>query len=151
MPSNQRPSTDDPAMVDPRAPRFGQGITASLLIAAIALRESLLVYLVAVILATSVLSGWRVDLHGLLWRTVGARLVGSPLEPEPAAPHRFAKLLGATGTTFATGLLLIEFTFLGFAVAGLIAVLAGLAAVSGLCLGCMMYRQVSVLHRLDIV
>ncbi|MFW6153259.1 MAG: DUF4395 domain-containing protein [Halobacteriota archaeon] len=144
-------TTGHRAMVDPRAPRFGQGLTASLLVVGIALVEPMVVYLVAVVLVTSVLTGWRVDLYGLLWRYAARRLVTTPVDPEPAAPHRFAKLLGATGTTLATGLLLVDLPLLGFAIAGVIAVLAGLAAVSGLCLGCKMYRQVSTLRRLDIV
>lgn len=138
-------------MVDPRAPRFGQGITASLLLVGVALWEPVLVYLVAAILLVSLISRWRVDLYAILWRHVGRRAFSTPAKPEPAAPHRFAKLLGATGSTLAAVVLLIDLPIIGFAIAAIIGVLAGLAAVSGLCLGCMMYKQVSVLRQHDVV
>lgn len=144
---------DDQALarVDPRAPRFGQGLTASLLLVAIALEQPALVYLVAVILGVAVVSGWRLDVYALLWRHGVRRIVASPSTREGAPPHRFAKLLGATGSVTASLLLFAGFTGAGYVIALLIALLAGLAAVTGLCVGCKMYSQVSYLHRHDIV
>lgn len=136
--------------VDPRAPRFGQAITATFLLIGFALGAPIFVYAVAVILATSVLSGWRLDLYGFLWRTVASRFV-DPAPPEPAAPHRFAKLVGATGTVLASALILADLELAGFLVALGIAAAAGLAATTGICLGCRMYRSVSLFRRLDVV
>jgi len=79
------------------------------------------------------------------------RLLGPPGTREPAAPHRFAKILGATGTTAATAFLIAGFTTVGFAIAAIVGLLAALAALTGLCVGCKMYRQVSFLHHHDIV
>lgn len=138
------------ALVDPRAPRFGQTITATGLLAGIVLQLPAFVLAVAVLLVVPVLSGWRIDPYGLLWR----RLVGpalEPEEPEPAAPHRFARLLGAVGTTLASVLILADVPLAGYAVAGAVALAAGLAAVTGICLGCRMYRGVSIFRRLDVV
>lgn len=141
----------EPRRVDPRAPRFGQAITATLLAVGVVLSEPLLVYLVAGILVLAVVSQWRIDLYALLWRHGASRLVERPTDMEAAAPHRFAKLLGATGTTVAAGLLAAGAPVAGFAIAGIVAVLAGLAATTGLCLGCKMYRQVSFLRRHELV
>lgn len=144
--------------VDPQAPRFGQVITASALVVGIALGEPLFVLAVAVILGTAVLSGWRLDLYATLWRRVMVRIVGPPTEREPAAPHRFAKLLGASFTTIATVLLYAApvvdvpaLSLAGYAVAGLVALLAAVAGIGDYCIGCKMYRQVGFFRRLDVV
>lgn len=146
------PDTDaaDPPLVDPRAPRFGQAITASALGLGVVLQVPALVYVIAVILVVAVVSRWRLDLYAVLWRHGVSTLV-EPTTPEPAAPHRFAKLLGATGTALASGLLLAGVPLVGYVVAGLVALAAGLAATTGICLGCRMYRSVSFFHRLDVV
>lgn len=150
--------TANVTLVDPRAPRFGQAITATGLVLGIALREPLFVVAVAVVLAVSFLSGWRLDLYGFLWRNAVLPVVGPPAEREPAAPHRFAKLMGAGFTVLASAALLgaslvdePTLALAGYAVAGLVAALAGLAAATDICLGCKMYQQVSFFRRLGVV
>lgn len=151
-------STVGVALVDPRAPRFGQAITTMGLVLGIALQEPLFVLAIAVVLNVSLLSGWRLDLYGFLWRNVMLPLVGRPEEREPAAPHRFAKLMGAAFTGIASVLLFAApalsmpvLSLVGYAVAGMVAVLAGIAAVADICVGCRMYRQVSFFRRLGVV
>lgn len=148
---HQSASTGAPAdstvtLVDPRAPRFGQSITATLLLVGVVFGELVLIYAVTAILGLAVLSRWRLDPYRLLWQTAIIPVVGRPDEPEPAAPHRFAKLLGAAGTTLATLALLTGFSTLGLAIATAVGLLASLAATTGICLGCRMYRQVSFLR-----
>jgi hypothetical protein len=145
-------------VVDPRAPRFGQTITTLGLVGGIALREPLLVYAISAILVVSALSRWRLDLYGFLWRNAMRRVLGGPDETEAAAPHRFAKLLGAVFTAVASVLLLAggyagvsSVVIAGYAVAGSVAVLAFAAASFDYCLGCKMYRQVSFFRRLGWV
>lgn len=153
------PGAGRPAdVVDPRAPRFGQGITTLGLAAGIALQEPAFVYAITAILVVAAVSRWRVDLYSFLWRRLAIRAVGEPAEREPAAPHRFAKLVGATFTAVASGLLVLgtaSGTGLlvtgGFLVAALVAVLAGIAAVLDICVGCRMYEQVSYFRRLGWV
>ena len=138
-------------LVDPRAPRFGQAITATLLLAGVGLGVPALVYAVAGILGVAVVSRWRVDLYAVIWRRLVIPLVGPPDKHEPAAPHRFAKLLGATGSVVASGLLVTGLAILGYSIALAVGLLAALAATTGLCLGCRMYRQVSVLRRRGVL
>lgn len=140
--------------VDPRAPRFGQSITALGLGAGIVLQRPALVFAITAILVVSAVSKWRLDLYGFLWRTVVIRVVDEPTERDAAAPHRFAKLLGAVFTTVASVLLVggtvagVGWSSLaGYAVASLVAVLAAVAAVFDYCIGCRMYRQVSFFRR----
>jgi hypothetical protein len=139
--------------VDPRAPRFGQGITASVLLAAVVAHEPLLVVAVAVLLSTAVASRWRVDLYATLWR----RLVTPRLPPsgttEAATPHRFSKLLGAAFTLVASPLVLAGGApaVVGYTLAAVVAALAAIAATTGFCLGCRLYGQVRLVQRLDLV
>lgn len=144
--------------VDPRAPRFGQLNTATLLIIGILIQAPSVVALVAVILGTAVLSNWRIDLYTVLWRRIIVHIVGRTAESEPAAPHRFAKLLGAGFTTMATILLLAgiytgapTLFLLGYGAAGIVAVLAAVSGIGDYCVGCKLYEQVAFFHRLKIV
>lgn len=139
------------AMVDPRAPRFGQTLTTLGLAAGVVVGEPLLIAFVAVVLSTAVLSGWRVDAWAFLWRRIAIPVVGPPAEREPAAPHRFAKLLGAVGTTLSVVAIAAGVPLVGYGIAVAVATAAGLAAVTDICLGCRMYRQVSVVRRLGLV
>lgn len=145
-------------VVDPRAPRFGQGITTLGLVAGIALQEPAFVYAITAVLVVAAVSGWRIDAYSFLWRRVLIPVVGKPAERESAAPHRFAKLMGATFTAAASGLLLVGsasgaglLVAGGFALAGVVAVLAAVAAVLDICVGCRMYEQVSFFRRLGWV
>jgi hypothetical protein len=144
------PSVDT---VDPRAPRFGQAITGTLTAAAVAFQEPLLVATVALVLGVAVLSNWRADAYGFLWRRIVVPLVGPAETREPASPHRFAKLVGAAFTVVATPLVLVggPIAIAGYALAGLVSVLALLGATTGFCLGCRMYEEVSTFRRLGIV
>ena len=71
-------------LVGPPAPRFGQAITATLLLAGVGLGVPALVYAVAGILGSSVVSRWRVDLYAAIWRRLVIPLAGPPDEREPA-------------------------------------------------------------------
>lgn len=143
--------SSDVTLVDPRAPRFGQTLTTLGLGGAVVLDFPPLLYATAFVLVAAVASGWRLDLYAALWRTLLVPIVGAPAEREPASPHRFARLLGAVGATLASVLVLAEFSLLGYVVAGAVAVLAALAASTGICLGCRMYRQVAFFRRLNVV
>lgn len=149
--SSERSVTSAPERVDPRAPRFSQAITATGLLAGALLGEPLLVFAIAAVLVTAVASEWRLDLYGLAWKRGARRIVDPPAEFESAVPHRFAKLLGAVGTTLASLALLAGFYAVGYALAVAVGLLAALGATTGLCLGCKLYRQVSYFQRLGVL
>ncbi|MFW6384554.1 MAG: DUF4395 domain-containing protein [Halodesulfurarchaeum sp.] len=136
--------------VDPLAPRFGQAITATGLLVGILFEMPVLIGAVAIVLLSAVASGWRINLYGIAFRNLVRPLVGAR-EPEPAVPHRFATLVGASGTTLASGSILLGYPLVGYVIAGGVAIAAGLAAITGFCLGCRMYRQVSYFHRRSLV
>lgn len=138
-------------MVDPRAPRFGQSITALGMVAFVATGNPLPLFAVAAVLVVSVLSNWRLDLYGFVWRTAVVPVVGKPDEPEPASPHRFAKLMGAAFTATASLLWLADFTLAATAVAAVVGALAFVAAALDICVGCRMYSQVKFFRDLGVV
>lgn len=143
--------TSSVAMVDPRAPRFGQSITTLGMVAFVATGNPLPLFAVAAILVVSVLSNWRLDLYGVVWRNAMIPIVGTPDQPEPASPHRFAKLMGAGFTAAASLLWLANFPFAATVVAAVVGTLAFVAAALDLCVGCRMYSQVKFFRDLGVV
>ena len=145
------PAADGVVLVDPRAPRFGQAVTALGLLAGLVIQAPAFVFAIAVVLNAAVLTRWRLHPYRLAWRYAVAPVVGAPEAPEPAAPHRFATLLGAVGTALASLALLAGVPLVGYALAGAVALAAGLGATTGFCLGCHAYRSVALVRRLDLV
>lgn len=145
--------TADSSLVDPRAPRFGQALTATLAATALVFLDPLPVLVLALVLGTAVVSRWRVDAWAALWRHVAVPLVGPPSEREPAAPHRFAKLVGAAFTGVAAPLVLVggSSALAGYALVLAVAVLAAIGATTGFCLGCRLYQQVGFFRRAGLV
>jgi hypothetical protein len=123
----------DVATVDPRGPRFGRAVTATLAGAGVVLAEPLLVAAVAGLLGTAVLSRWRIDVVAMGWRRLAVPIVGASAEREPATPHRFAKFVGAVLTVTATPLLLVggSLATVGYPLAAVVTVLAALGATTG--------------------
>jgi len=76
--SQSAASADGFDLVDPRAPRFGQTLTAGGLTAGVALAEPLFVFGITAVLVLSVVSRWRLDLYGFLWRSLAPSVVGAP-------------------------------------------------------------------------
>lgn len=138
-------------LVDPRAPRFGQAVTASGLLLGVLLQAPAFVFAIALVLNAAVWSRWRLHPYSLLWKHVVGPALDAPDEPEPAAPHRFATLIGAIGTGVASLAFLAGFPLVGYALAVGILLPAALGATTGFCLGCHMYRSVSLFRRLSIV
>lgn len=128
-------------MVDPRQPRMAQGITGAVALAGFLLDLPAVLPVLAAILAAASLLGPRANVYAWIFRAlrrIGA--VGPPRELEEAAPPRFANTVGfvvlgaATTARYAFGL-----EGVAWALGLLVAALALLAAVTGLCVGCELY------------
>lgn len=144
--------------VDPRAPRFGQAITAGFALGAVVLGTPWLVYALAVLLVVPVATRWRVDPYRFLYQRVVRRFISPPAETESALPHRFARVVGAFLTAPAAGVLLVAgvtgatpLAWVGYGLAALVGALALLGAATGFCLGCRMYRSVGRFRRLGLL
>jgi thiol-disulfide isomerase/thioredoxin len=129
----------DVDVIDAHAPRFAQATLASLLVLAFATRWWPLVALLAAQWAIGLVLGRRYCVPCLLYFEVVQPLLGEgPIED--ARPPRFANLLGALVMGAATIMFVAGVGVVGWALALLVASLALVAAVAGVCVGCEVYR-----------
>jgi hypothetical protein len=129
----------DTDVIDARAPRTNQAIVGTLSLVAFATGWWAILALLAAQLAIGLTFGRRYCLPCLLYfEVIQPRLGEGPFED--SRPPRFANtvgvvFLGAASVAHAAGLVTI-----GWALGLIVAALALLAAVTGLCVGCEMYR-----------
>lgn len=155
----KRPRTADPYgdldVIDARAPRFNQATIGLLALVSVVTGWWPLLAVLAAQLAIGLTFGRRYCLPCLAYfELVQSRFGEGPIED--ARPPRFANLIGVVflgAASLAHGL---GFATLGWALALLVAGLALLAAATGLCAGCEIYRLGARLrgirsHRLDHV
>ena len=129
------------ARIDVNVPRFNQAMVAALVGIAFVLQWWPLVAGVAVVLGLTRLGGARWGVFTQLYlRLVRPRLKGA-IETEPAAPPRFAQLLGAAFLGAATLAFILNWAVVGWAVALVVFVLAALAATTRICVGCLIYER----------
>lgn len=137
------PRTADPyrdlAVIDARAPRLNQLLTGLLALAALLTGAWPLVALAAVQLSTGLLLGRRFCLACRIYFGLVQPVLGEgPVED--ARPVKFANQVGATFLWASTLAHLAGLPLLGNVLAGIVAALALLAASTGFCAGCALYR-----------
>lgn len=94
----------------------------------------------AVAMVLSVLGGPRWSLFGRLYnQVIRPAFKIAPGRPEAAAPHRFAETIGAGFLVIATICFLLGATAVGWALALVVAALAAVNWLAGICVGCQMY------------
>jgi hypothetical protein len=134
------PSTPGPRHIDPRGHRFGAGLSVLVLAAGFFAGAPLVVPFIAVALGVSAFFGTRYSILGRPWPVVRRLLrLGPPRELESEYPPRFAQLLGWVGLTLAAGLFALGSPAAGWLLAGGVAALQTVLAVTGYCLGCRLY------------
>jgi hypothetical protein len=129
-------------LIDPRAPRFGQGVVGAGALLAFALDAPLALPILALLLAAGALLGPSANPLAILWRRalVPALKLGAPARLKDAAPVRFAQLVGFGFLAAASvALLVLSAPLAGWALTLLVAALALLAAVTDICVGCEVY------------
>jgi len=129
----------DTDIIDARAPRFNQTIVATVSLLGVGLGWWPLLGVLAAQLALGLRFGRRYCVVCVLYfELVQPRFGEGPLED--SRPPRFANLLGAIFLTIATVAYVVGATVIGAAFGLLVAALAALAAVTGFCVGCEMYK-----------
>ena len=129
----------DTDVIDARAPRTNQAIVGTLSLLAVLTGGWGILAAVALQLAIGLTFGRRYCLPCLLYfELIQPRLGEGPIED--SRPPRFANVVGvaflsASSVAYATGLILA-----GQVLGGIVAALALLAATTGLCVGCEIYR-----------
>lgn len=126
-----------PATVHPMAPRFAQAITGVLCVEGIVFDQPAAI-VAALALVVVALVAPRYSPVGWVFRQVAR-----PSDRmEPAAPTRFSQVLAVLFLTASAVLLLTGFETAGWVLAGMVAALALLSAITGICVGCEIYRVV---------
>ena len=128
--------------VHPLQPRFAQAITGVLCLEALLLDTPAAV-VVALVLVVLSLAGPRWSPVGWLFQ----RIAPPPRELEPAAPVRFSQFLAAAFLSVALVLLVAGLALAGWILVGLVAALALVSAISGVCIGCEVYRLLLATRR----
>ncbi len=125
-----------PAAVHPAAPRFSQAITGMLCLEAVIFQTQAVVVIAAVFIALALI-GPRWSPVAYLFTLVPAR----PAELEPSRPVRFAQLMAISMLVVAIALLYAGASTAGWTITGLVAAVALFSAISGICIGCIAWKQ----------
>ena len=128
-----------PRPIDPRGPRFNQAVLAGGLLAGFLADVRAVVPLFAVALALGAAFGPRFGPFLRLYAEVIAPRLGPPAVLEDPRPPRFASAVGVAFLIAATVAFAAGAPGLAWALAVVVAALAGLAATTGLCIGCELY------------
>jgi hypothetical protein len=125
-------------LLDPRGVRFTAALTSLVLVLVLVTGSGWLALAQAVVFALTA----AVPAHGpygLLYRAFVAPRLGPPTEREPAAPMRFAQMVGLVFALGAAVAYLAGATVLGATLTAVALGAAFLNAAFGLCLGCEVY------------
>lgn len=128
-----------PPPIDPRGPRTNQAVLAVGLAAGFLAGWWPIAPLFALVLAPGALLGPRYGPVLRLYAALVRPRLGPPTELEDPRPPRFAALLGTLFLAGATVAFLAGASLVGWALTLAVAVLAALAAATGLCIGCELY------------
>jgi len=135
----------DLRVIDARAPRFNQAVVGLLSLAGVLTGWWPLFALPALQLVLALAFGRRWCLACLLYfELVQPRLGEGPLED--SRPVRFANQVGATFLSAATLAGALGWSTIALVLGGMVAALALLAATTGLCVGCLMFKGLARLR-----
>jgi hypothetical protein len=130
---------DDTGVIDARAPRFNQATVGVVAVIALLTGWWWLYGLLALQLILGLLLGRRWCLPCVFYfEVVQPRFGEGPVED--SRPPRFANIVGATVLWAATLVSALGVPLFGTVLGGIVAALALLAAATGLCAGCELYR-----------
>src|SRR4051812_25105511 len=125
-----------PRPIDPRGPRFNQAVLTVALLAGYLFDWRPVVPVFAAVLLLGAALGPRYGPFLRLYAEVIRPRLPAPAAMEDPRPPRFAAAVGVLFLVAASVSFLAGVPGLAWALALIVAVLAGLAAVTGLCIGC---------------
>lgn len=137
------PTTTRPQPIDPRGPRFNQAVLAIALILGFVTQLWWVAPLFAVVLFLGAAFGPRYGPFLRLYVEAIRPRLAPPTELEDPRPPRFAATVGVIFLGSATMAFLLGAAPLGWALTLIVAALAGLAATTGICVGCEIYLVVA--------
>jgi hypothetical protein len=129
-------------VIDARAPRFNQIVVGSVTLAALLTGVWPLVALMGLQLIVGLRFGRRYCLPCLIYfEVIQPRFGEGPIED--ARPPRFANIVGAVFLSTAAVAFAVDLSALGWVLTGMVSALAFLAAATGFCVGCEIYKLVA--------
>lgn len=131
--------TSGPPPIDPRGPRTNQAVLAVALLAGFLADWRPVVPIFAVVLLLGAAFGPRYGPVLRFYADVVKPRLGPPAELEDPRPPRFAAAVGVAFLLAASLTFLAGAPGLAWSLALVVAALAGLAAVTGICVGCEVY------------
>ena len=141
--SSASPTRPVPKPIDPRGPRFNQSVLAVGLALGIVLQIWYVAPFFAVVLFIGAAFGPAYGPFLRLFATAIRPRLAPPKELEDPRPPRFAATVGVIFLAGATIALLAGATVVGWVLTLVVAGLAGLAAATGICVGCEIYLVVA--------
>jgi len=135
----------DLLVIDSRAPRFNQGVVASVTLLGLITGFWPLFALMGSQLAISVLFGRKYCVPCLFYFEVLQPRIGEGTLEDSRAP-RFANIVGAVFLLSASVFSALGFLVVGEVLGAIVAALATLGVSTGLCVGCEMYRLIAKLR-----
>jgi hypothetical protein len=133
----------NPKPIDPRGPRFNQAVLTVALLGAFLLDAKVVVPVFAVVLLLGAAFGAKYGPFLRLYAEAIKPRLAPPAELEDPRPPRFAAAVGVAFLTAATLAFAAGASGLGWALALIVAALAGLSAVTGISVGCEIYLLVA--------
>lgn len=140
-----------PQPIDPRGPRLNQAVLTAALLVGFLLDLRVIVPLFAAVLFLGAAFGPRYGPVLRLFATVIRPRLRPPAHLEDPRPPRFAAAVGVVFLTTATIAFGVGAVGLGWALSLIVAVLAGLAATTGLCVGCEVWLFVARRRHVELV
>jgi hypothetical protein len=128
-----------PRPIDPRGPRFNQGVLTVALLVGFALNLKAVAPIFAAVLFLGAAFGPRWGPFLRLYAQVIKPRLPAPKELEDPRPPRFAATIGTVFLAAATVAFVAGAGILGWVLTLIVAALAGLAAATGICVGCEIY------------
>lgn len=127
------------AFVDPRGTRFGGALTLLATLAALLSSSWVAVGAASLILLAAAVGGNRFNLWSYAYRWTLRPRLKPPEYLEPAAPPRFAQLLGGLFLSGAAVAFALGAAVWGFVLGGVVAALSFVNAAFDFCVGCRLY------------
>jgi uncharacterized membrane protein YfcA len=135
--------SEAPKPIDPRAPRFNQAVLASALVLGFVFDQRWVPTLFAAVLFLGAAFGSRYGPFLRLYTDVIKPRLAPPNELEDPRPPRFAATVGVVFLSAATIAFAVGAVAVGWALALIVAALAALSAITGICVGCEIYLVVA--------
>jgi hypothetical protein len=132
-------SADAPAPIDPRGPRTNQAVLALALIAGFLFGAQWVAPMFAIVLFLGAAFGPTYGPVLRLYQVAIKPRLALPSELEDPRPPRFAAGVGVIFLASASAAFAVDAPAIGWTLSMIVAALAALAAVSGVCVGCEMY------------